>query len=99
MISSNSNHNNKKIYLLSEADSLLKQNNIKIILRELGKAKGYTYLSNITNKYYIIINESLSEDMQLATLLHELKHIQLGHLECFLEDRDKCEEIIKKLNL
>lgn len=97
MISSNKDE--KKIYFVSEVDSLFNNSNIRIIIKDIEKAKGYTYLSKLTNKYYIVINENLSEEMQIKTLMHELKHIELGHLECFLEDRELCEKVIKELKL
>lgn len=43
-----------------------------------GYIYGFAYRSS-ANIYHIFINETLSEEKKKETLLHELKHIELGH--------------------
>lgn len=89
----------KKIYLQSEIDSILYKYDIKIILEDLENEKGFTIKSIMTGRFYIFINDNLTDYKKLKTLMHELKHIELGHLECFQEDRLKCEKVIRELGL
>lgn len=62
------------------------------------QTKGFTYKSKKGN-FYIIINESLSEEQSLKTLLHELSHIELKHFEKFNEKYESIELSIKQLGL
>ena len=89
----------KKLQILydEEIAAYLFCNNVFIKFHDIGSVKGFTYQN--FGKYYIVINESLSDEQKLKTFVHELSHIELKHFCMFNEEFDNAEQIIKNLGL
>ncbi len=84
-----------KISNIEDAEEyLLLKYNIRIKMIGLGNVKGFTYKSK-HKTYFICINKNLSRERKLETIKHEFKHIELDHLEQFVEYRAFCEKEIE----
>lgn len=62
------------VFLLGS--KLMKSGELSVTQKRI-EAKGFVKRKN--NHYLIVLNDSLSEDCKIKTLIHELVHIYMGH--------------------
>lgn len=55
-------------------------NDVRILYKKLPK-KVYGFIFKYKNKNLITINSNISKDKQKKTILHELAHLELSHLD------------------
>lgn len=61
-------------------DDYLNYNNTVILKKELPR-RVYGFIFNYNDKYFIVINKFISYYKQKKTILHELAHMELCHLD------------------
>lgn len=84
-------------------DEYLNYNNTVILKKELPR-RVYGFIFNYNDKYFIVINKFISYYKQKKTILHELAHMELRHLDkkTLLEFKiegleDEADEYVKQL--
>ncbi len=63
-----------------EEQDYLSQNNVKIVIKKLPK-KIYGFIHRYKDLNIITINWNISKEKKKMTLLHELAHLELLHLD------------------
>lgn len=61
-------------------EDYIRENNIKIIYRKLPK-KVYGFIHRYKDINLVIVNDSNSVDLKKKTIMHELAHYELHHLD------------------
>ena len=64
----------------------------------------WSFATKNSNGYVVMVNSQISDEEQRRTIIHELCHIKLGHLDEHVdlsEDVKECEvrELMEHLNL
>ncbi|NMA18860.1 MAG: ImmA/IrrE family metallo-endopeptidase [Clostridiaceae bacterium] len=83
-------------------DDFICSRNITIRRIRLLGCKGFA--TKNSNGYVVMVNSQISDEEQRRTIIHELCHIKLGHLDEHVdlsEDVKECEvrELMEHLNL
>lgn len=81
--------------------------NLTGILRRINKVGARVVLTRLPGAraacrkdqegYLIVVNEELSDDERAAAVLHELAHIELGHLDNDVLSEDDKENEVRKI--
>lgn len=83
-------------------ENYLRYNNTVLIKKELPR-RVYGFIFGYKNYYYVVINEFISYYKQKKTILHELAHLELKHLDKELLEfkieglEDEADKYVKSL--
>lgn len=88
-----------------EQEEYLNVNNVRIIYKKMPK-KIYGFIHRYRNINLVVVNWNISKEKKKSTLIHELAHLELHHLdknkdllEFYIEScEDEASKYIKMLN-